>query len=208
MKPVIIGVGHKARNGKDTACSHIVKTFGDKYNIAVVPFAAALKEEVNDLDQEVYCMENNIPYDNQPDKSDPLCQTKHFKQPKLLQFYGQLKKEENPFYWINKVKSAVQDLPKDTHFVLIPDLRYKTEYLWVRSERGHTVKVTRLGYVDPSRDPNHISEVDLDNVTFDYEINVQDGDVDQLLKDAEEVFSLIYQAENPIHEVAGTYGVI
>jgi regulator of RNase E activity RraB len=67
----------------------------------------------------------------------------------------------------------------------------------VKDRKGHTVKVSRKGYIDLSRDPNHISEIALDNFKFDYEISVEEGDLKTLREDAIFVFDAILQSYTP-----------
>jgi len=191
----IIGIGHRARNGKDTAANAMVKEFSKLYDVCKYGFGVQLKQELNELDQFELCMRNGIQYDSNPPMDDPYCQTKHGKQSNLLQWYGQYKRQQDKLYWIKKLASIIKhDKPQ---FAIITDLRYQNEFMWVKSQKGYTVKVNRLGHVDLSRDPNHISEVDLDNALFDYEINVPEGSVSQLKQDALEVFRLIVDDITP-----------
>ncbi len=185
----IIAFGAKARQGKDTCADAMVKEFSKLYDVRKYGFGVQLKEEVNKLDQFEVCLKAGIQYDINPPMDDPLCQTKHGKQSRLLQWYGNYKREQDKLYWIKKLAATIKrDKPQ---FAIIVDLRYQNELMWVKSQKGYTVRVTREGFIDLSRDPNHVSEVDLDNSVFDYEIHVPEGNVPQLRKDAIEVFNLV-----------------
>jgi hypothetical protein len=185
----IIALGNKARQGKDVVCSAMVKEFSKLYDIRKYGFGVQLKQELNELDQFEVCLKAGIQYDINPPMDDPHCQTKHGKQSRLLQWYGAYKREKDKIYWIKRLDAVIKrDKPQ---FAIITDMRYQNEFMWVKSHKGHTVKVVRQGFVDLSRDPAHLSEVDLDNVVFDYEINVPEGNVPQLKKDAIEVFNMI-----------------
>jgi len=209
MSPIIIGFGYKARNGKDTCASRIKQVYGGKYNIEITSFGKVLKEEVNELDQLAWCLREGIPYNFNIDMSDPLCQTNHGKQGKLLQWYGtEYMRNQNPFYWVNKVKNYINnELPKNTQIVLIPDVRFKDEFLFIRSKQGYTVKCTRLGYTDLNRDQNHKSENELNDAIFDYEITAEEGDLAGLHRDIESLFESICAHANPVTESAGEYVV-
>lgn len=187
---LIIGVGHKARHGKNTFAAHVADRFGSKYNIVVSGFADALKKEASQIGMDTLADRYGVELSADVDMSDPLCQTQYGKQPKVLQAHGQGMRKSNPWYWINKVKEYAESLPDKT-ILVVADMRYKNEALWVKESGGVTVKVCRAGFVDPSRDPNHISEVDLDDYNFDYTISVGEGCLDELKLDTEQVFKQI-----------------
>lgn len=188
--PLIIGLGFAARNGKDSAAKAIINHYGSQYDMRRYAFADELKKEVEGIDQFSYCLEHGLHYDIAPDRSDPLCEGVHGKQRAVLQHYGVAKRQITPFYWVLKVKDAIErDRPQ---VALITDLRFNSEYLFVKATKGYTVKVTRLGYRGlVGLEAAHISETELANRQFDYEINVMEGDLDQLTADAVEVFGMI-----------------
>lgn len=189
---IIIGLGHKARQGKDTVANIIYDTYKDKYNIVLYALADALKREVVGNEFEL-CLKHGIEYDTNPDMTDPICNSKHGKQSKLLQFWGSYRRAQDPFYWIRKLSDQILiDRPQ---IAIVKDIRYFNEALWVVANDGYTVKVTRLNYVDLTRDPSHPSETQLNNYGFNYEIAVKEGDFDDLRKSAIEVFDLIIANE-------------
>lgn len=192
--PVVIGFGYRARQGKDVCVSTIIAEHPE-LNIARIAFADALKEEVNQFDQFELCLRHGLEYDFKPFMEDPLCNTKHGKQARLLQFWGAYRRSTDPFYWIKKMRDKIDETRPTV--VLIPDMRYKNEFYYVKAMGGFVVKVTRQGFVDLTRDPKHISEVDLDGMQFDYEIHVGEGEVEQLKKDALTVFNLIGDSLDP-----------
>ena len=173
---VIIGFGHKMRSGKDTAVAAIIRERGSKFDIRRYAFADALKEEVAGREFEL-CMKHGVQYD--PDN----------KNRKLLQFWGQMRRDQNPFYWVRKLVDKVNADKPD--FVLIPDLRYFNETLAIRANKGYTVRCNRIGYPRLGPEHDHISENELNSVQFDFDIDVQDGDVAQLEADALELFDTI-----------------
>jgi hypothetical protein len=193
MDTILVAFGHKARHGKDTAVKAIIDKFGSQYDIRRYSFADGIKRELEGLNQFEICWRNGIKFDSDPDMTDPLCPKG--KQSALLQYWGQMKREEDPFYWVNKLRASIAaDQPQ---IALISDMRALNELLYVKSMRGYTVKVTRQGFVDLSRDPNHVSETALDRVEFDYEISVLEGQVEQLKLDACEIFQMIVDAQQP-----------
>lgn len=188
-KTLVIGVGYKARQGKGTVVSAMADYSRSLYDTRVYGFGDVLKEEVNEMDQFEACMKCGVEYDFNPDMTDPLSQTKHGKQSRLLQYVGELRRKQDSFYWVKRViEKIVNDKPR---VAIIHDLRYKNEYALVKALGGYTVKVTRTGFIDLSRDPKHISEVDLDTTEFDFDINVADGNIEELKNDAIVVFKTI-----------------
>lgn len=191
---ILVGFGHRARNGKDTAVAAIIEAFKDQYDVRRYSFGDGVKEEVNALDQVELCMRQGIPYDFDPPMDDPMCQTKHGKQRKLLQWYGtEFRRAQDPFYWVNKLRKKIEE--EKAQVALISDMRVVSEAYYIAAFRGYTVKVTRHGFADILTPGNHKSETELLNFKFDYEISVLDGELDQLKKDAVTVFQIIADAQ-------------
>jgi len=46
-KKLVLGLGNKARSGKDTAAAHIISERGHNHKIETIAFADALRTEVN-----------------------------------------------------------------------------------------------------------------------------------------------------------------
>jgi hypothetical protein len=195
---VILGISGKARSGKDTVAQTIYEHYKDTYNIKIFPFAKALKDEVNGLDQFAECIKHGIPYDFNPPMDDPMSPTKHGKQRELLQFWGGYKRAADPFYWVHKNATAIlaaSMFPEASHLsdgapnalvALIPDMRYTNEAQWVKSQGGDVVRVTRIGYQGLVGSAGaHVSETQLDNYgKWDYEISNGEGELEQLKADA------------------------
>jgi hypothetical protein len=199
METIVIGFGHKMRHGKDSAVAAIVANRADKYDVRRYAFADALKREANEAAEKAGGMEqlitemrstHNLPewvvYSPTPDMSDPLCPLG--KQRTLLQWWGtEYRRASDSYYWVKKLYRTIQQ--EKPQIALVSDMRFKNEFNWVVSLDGRTVKVTRHGFDNGAG--NHPSEIDLDGVKFDYEILVNDGELDQLKKDALTVFDLI-----------------
>ncbi len=180
MKTLIIGIGHKMRRGKDTSAEAIKDARSNVFDIRIYHFADALKEEIAGREMEL-CLRYGIK--PEPDN----------KWRSLMQFYGKMMRQKDPFYWIKKLaRKLAEEKPQ---IALIADLRQMNEFQWVGSNEGLTMKIDRVGYVD--LDPFAAldeSETELDKVLFDYEIQVADGDIEELKKDAVYVFDLIIKS--------------
>jgi hypothetical protein len=163
---ILLGIGHRARQGKDTAAEAIVNYYGAKNEVHLkhgttegivrvqrVGFADALYE----MARNQYGMEG---------KDAPL-----------LQKLGMMMREEDPDYWIKK---AFDRISPSTDIVVISDVRYTNEAMYIRERGGYLLKVTRLTetgheYVDPSRPADHPSETDLNNYDFDFYFRISEG---------------------------------
>jgi hypothetical protein len=157
---IILGLGHKAQNGKDTAGEAIKAYYDDQaallhkhgqkggLRVFIAKFAAALYKE---------------------------CREQHGmigKDTTLLQNVGSQRRDEDPYYWVNR---AFDSIPVGTDLVIFTDVRYQNEAARIRAEGGHLINVVRLNengarYIANDRSPWHLSETDLDVYNWDYEI--------------------------------------
>lgn len=159
---VIVGLGHRARHGKDTVAKllHTLAPFDTK----VYSFAAALK---------TFCRVNGW----MTTKDGPL-----------LQRVGTEVFREcvDPEMWVRVLELEIgEDAPR---VALVPDMRFKNEKRFVE-ERGISVRVERRLtdgslYVDPSRPATHRSEIDLAGESFDYSFTASDGGLPTLYEAA------------------------
>lgn len=160
---IIIGIGSRARNGKDTA-GEAIKAHYDYQNsllrthglaggtkVSIVKFAAALYDEAR------------IEYGMTT--KDPI----------LLQNIGMARRAEDPDYW---VKRAFQSVPTGTHIVVITDVRFKNEAEAIKAKGGHLIEVVRLNqdgtrYYADDRPRDHQSETELDGYNWDHYIKTK-----------------------------------
>lgn len=205
---LVVAFGHKARQGKDFATKAIVEAYKGKYDIRRYAFGDQLKTELYDRLQSpldpiwgiapVNYLKLPHPSAGEAVKEEKLRWIEEYRAElvRLMQWYGtEYVRVRDPFYWVKALrKQILSDKPQ---IAVISDLRFMNEFLWIKSVKGYTVKVTRHGYIDPIRDPNHISETQLDGVLFDFEINCLDGEVEQLRKDAITVMEMILQHYQP-----------
>jgi hypothetical protein len=207
MDTLIIAFGHKARNGKGSACQAILEAHGQTYDIRKYSFADALKEEVNAAAVEHGGMlalfthlaqHSNLPkwvtYEPSPDMTDPRCLLG--KQRTLLQWWGtEYRRAEDSFYWVKALRKRIME--EKPQIALIDDMRFLNEMAWVKSDPSNrTVRLDRLGFVGIATS-SHTSENELDNAAYDYTIQVHDGDLDELKKDALFVFDHIIEQMTP-----------
>jgi len=112
-----------------------------------------------------------------------------YKDPLLLQYWGtNYRRKYDSDYWIKAAKRSIDNLlakRKDLlKVILMPDTRFKNEYDFIKNNGGIYIKVIATvdgkQYIDPKRDPNHPSEVALDDVPYDFLIKAERGDLESL----------------------------
>lgn len=225
MKPVLIGFGNKARQGKDTAAQYIIEAYGSKYDVRRYAFGDQLKVEVYDTlvnGQDKYWETApfnylTLPHPPEAYESGYLTTTKiswcdtsdkvkwldwHRQEVRpVLQHYGTTyRRGADQFYWVKALAKRLG--AEKPQIALLTDIRFLTEFYWVRSLGGVCIRVKRGGFDDPTINKTHVSEVELDKAVFDYEIEVDDGDLNQLREDSLYVFQCVEKSLNPVEEIA------
>lgn len=142
----LIGIGHRARVGKDTVAWLLIDALRARgIDARRYAFADALK---------TYCrVEHGMTAKDAP----------------LLQRVGvALRDSRGADIWINILAAQIaEDAPA---IAIIPDMRFPNELAWVQSHGGLAVCVTRPDPPDAGRDLAHISEVALADAPFDLTI--------------------------------------
>ena len=120
----------------------------------------------------------------------------------ILQLWGtEFRRQKfDELYWVNKTYNKVLQIINDFNtkntnsnlYICIPDTRFKNEYNNIKYQRltstkwkGIFIRVVRLNddgtqYIDPSRDPNHPSEAELDDTLADFTLEAKSGDLETL----------------------------
>lgn len=216
---MIVGIGHKARQGKDTAAEFLK----GKYGFIIIHFADALYEEcencnilynesdnifyIKSYDEDYYSFKNPPDYiidwiksngdkeSGLPFNAEWIYKGMEDKNGTLLQFWGTefRRKTVDWNYWVNKVKD-VTDKEPDRDYV-IPDTRFKNEAQFIKGSGGEIWKIIRPDYNQIDRDPSHKSEVDLDDWEFD-EVIINDGTIEELY----EKIDRVYQKRKKLYE--------
>ena len=171
---IIIGLGQKAQNGKDTAGEAIVEFYNHRRQLAlemqsssrkkgftptrsisvdfpearIVKFAGALYKEAREL--------------HGMTEKDPV----------LLQNIGMARRAEDPDYWIKK---AFDSIPKGTDIAVFTDVRFLNEADAIKARHGYLIEVVRRNedgsrYIATDRPANHPSETDIDFYNWDFYI--------------------------------------
>jgi len=196
---MIIAIGNRARNGKGTAAEAIVEHC-DRIMKPVlhIGWADALRNEVTNAIREYggnvkELLMRGVQIDEDRDgfvhhripswveaESNPIIEllSPYGKHPKLLQWWGtDYRRAQDVNYWVKQGMQTVNNFIKKypNGVVLISDTRFLNEAQAVKDAGGVILLVSRINndgtfYRDPSRDPDHISETQLDNYNADYHI--------------------------------------
>jgi hypothetical protein len=159
----VIGLGHKARHGKDTAARIIMETFPEAQRFS---FA-----------DDLYA----------------VCRVMHGMRGKdapLLQRVGVELREKDEHVWVRPVYEKI--LMARPLVAVITDVRFPNELDFVHSLGGVCWKVERRRsdgslFIDPSRPADHVSETSLDGAAWDAVIVNPDGQPEVFRERVEEL---------------------
>jgi hypothetical protein len=200
---LLLGLGNRARHGKDSFASAVDAHFATQHAAALrhglkhtpvvvqhIAFADALYREVNDWLRvnpewakggEGLVGTTRIPDWVKPDPNAEVSKRAPLgKHAKLLQWWGtEHRRAQNQNYWVDQWKAG---LNPNANIIVSTDMRFLNEAAAVKSVGGFTVQVNRKNgdgtpFVDPTRPADHVSETELDGYNYDYQLTVKTGDL-------------------------------
>lgn len=205
---ILIGLGHKARNGKDTFAAAVREAYGDQLDIRLMSFADPLRQEVREAAREIFNV--NFPgYEFNPQEALRMLCIFHGvrfeenapvdedypwgKQRALHQFWGtDYRRAQDPDYWTKRaIERILAARASGADATFLRDLRFPNEYDLLGDLGGWRLKISRLGYV--SDVPQHISETALDHHPFDAHVGVRDGELNLLRELSVDTFKRLWQ---------------
>ena len=163
---ILIGLGNKARQGKDTFALAVMDYYGsqrDTQQVHGLPVMAPRVQRVGFAD-ELY----------------RICREEYGmveKDPTLLQNVGMERRLQDPDYWIKK---ALGKFSSFTDIGIITDVRYRNEADAIKSRGGYVVNITRrmangAQLIAGDRRADHPSEIELDGYPFNFYLVNADG---------------------------------
>lgn len=144
---LLIGFGHRARQGKDTSAEAILNACPLDSQVRLYSFAEALRNEVR-----VAIARMGGPYQlvEQFKEAGLMPDWVHWEEPKprtLLQWWGtEYRRAKDPDYWVKKLRKTLLDHSPEV--ALITDVRFPNEADFIHEMGGFVVKCTRLGNPD------------------------------------------------------------
>lgn len=212
---LVIGLGHQARRGKNTAAEAIIAARGtEECVIKMYGFGDALKREVNQAAAdaggmkelfaklrnegivstkgEIVFLDGWVEFDENAPMDDPLCP--FGKHRKLLQWWGSEYRRQtcSPYYWVNELRKTIA--ADNPNVAIIIDTRFKNEFLWVKANGGVMINVLREGFEDESTNPGHYSEHELDDAPYDASLSAPFDNLEELKTDAVKLFDMVVAA--------------
>lgn len=204
MGTLIIGLGNRARMGKDYCANYMHSLIPDKS--VILHFADKVKEELSNkerkkpliikeknyfkiLDNDNYLTfeENEVPLLKQIFEKRNITEYMGMdeKDRDMLQFWGTDFRRNliNKNYWVNIIDEQVKQ--HKNKIILIPDTRFLNEYHYIKFNDGIYIKVLKVNenneiiYADINF-VNHQSEKELDDIKADYTIKAKEGDLEEL----------------------------
>lgn len=141
MRDLLIGLGPRARIGKDFAANTVSECYGPQ-NVRRVGFADALKYDINDL------LFDKASFDVFTEDSE----SKEVIRP-LLVAYGEFMRSQNPNYWIERALATAKRFSR--RITVISDCRYPNEVEAVQKAGGKFIYIDAdVPYVNDSERMN------------------------------------------------------
>lgn len=167
---VIVGFGHKARQGKDYVAKYIAKYYGDAFNrISILSFAEALYGECRNKNRYqplIKILGDNVrllfPEGERVYGKEQVPEVFRFMEQRgineywgmdekdalLLQLWGTdiRRKLFSENFWVDIVREKIHAIKSSEgkSLILIPDTRFKNEYQMIKDEGGYYVEVVRI----------------------------------------------------------------
>jgi len=164
-KHLIVGIGHKARQGKDWVAQYIHEE---------LPEATKIYSLSDPIKQLISCLFN----ESEPSK-------------RMLQAFGtEVGRAADANCWINLFFRNLQhDNPP---IALLPGIRFLNEVNMILAHGGMLIEVQRLNadgtqYIAEDRDSQHCSETELDDFDWPIVLSARSGDVEALARGANRI---------------------
>jgi hypothetical protein len=165
----LLGFGHKARQGKNTAALAFLELCPIDSNAGLFAFGEALKKEVKKACLQYGGADKLIAAWKESGLMPDWVHHEYGKERTLYQWWGtNFRRAQDERYWLKKIQKTFDASRPDV--ALITDVRFPNEAEYVHSLGGILVKVTRTAKPDVLV-PEHPSEQALDGYTgWDFEL--------------------------------------
>lgn len=182
---IIIGLTGRARSGKSSAARGLVKA-----------------AEAKGLTAKIFELSDYVLADLKADGLIPKSATREDLKDNvgLLVQRGMSRREENPDYWIDALRSDL--LTQKPDVAIIPNVRFVNEADLIDSLGGVLIRVKAVirdgvEYISQDRDPNHVSETSTYLLDADYFLTVKKGQTKLLEAQAGALLNyLLTEAQN------------
>jgi hypothetical protein len=171
---ILIGLGHRARQGKNTAALAMMQAVPVASHARLYAFGDALRTEVNRAIRQCRTAHNLVAQFQEagimPEWVEAVYEGK---QRSILQWWGtDYRRKQDPEYWTSRLKKTFVQQEPDIAFVT--DVRFPNEAAMIHELGGFVVRVTRTTPPDIEVE-EHESERALDNYKgWDFHIDAAD----------------------------------
>jgi len=172
--PRLIGLSGKARSGKNTAAYYIQERLGE--DASIDSFAGNLKR----VCMEAFGFTANQVYGNEKLVVDSFWGNTpvYFLQKVGTELFRNM--IDKDFWCKSLMKTVDRVLEYEDNIIIIDDVRFPNEADAIKERGGILIRINREERPDTGRDPNHPSEIALDDYEgFDYIID-NDGTIEEL----------------------------
>jgi hypothetical protein len=143
---LIIGLGHRARQGKNTAGLAMLDALPIGVDARLYAFADDLKQEFRTACAKFGCQYNLIEAFKEMGLMPEWVKCEEPKPRTGLQWWGTWKRSKHPRYWIDRLdRKLVQHAPE---VAVITDVRNVNEVEYIHERGGYVVDVVRVGKTD------------------------------------------------------------
>lgn len=180
MSQTIIGLGYKARCGKDTVAEYLVQ----HHNFMRRAFADSLKGAC----REIFSLDNRYWYGEFKEQHHDFWGTT----PRdILQRVGTeaMRYGFDQDIWIKSLEYHIKSNPGNERWV-IPDVRFPNEADAIRRWGGSVWRIDRHGIENATGTPNHVSETSMDNYQDWTGVISNHGTVEDLYRTAVEYLGI------------------
>jgi hypothetical protein len=127
----IIGIAGPARSGKDTLCNQFIEIF---HEIGIKAKRSALADQLK-LESKDFVF-NTLGIDVFTENTEE----KNIIRPFLVTWGTHVRRKLDPDIWIKKIQESIEK----NSIIIVPDIRFKNEFDWVKSNNGYMFFVDRI----------------------------------------------------------------
>lgn len=204
---MIIGVGGKARSGKDTLAEFIREEFERKHNRKF--YEAAFAFELKNMCKFQFGLDNDQLWGDKKefvDKRFPRPEWKHLDRGtmthwtprEIMQEFGAFYRKIDHDFWVKGLKKFLDyEALKGHEDFIVTDVRHINEAGFIKSEKGFLIRVNRA-LEDEIHGADHTSETELDGYN-DFDMFVDNnGDLADLKVASYNIVNAVISVENLI----------
>jgi deoxynucleotide monophosphate kinase-like protein len=189
---LLIGFGHKARQGKNTAALAVLEACPIESHARLYAYADALRAEVKKAIRQFGCVADLISSFKEAGVMPEWVVPELGKQRTLLQWWGtDYRRTQDQDYWVKRLSETFRVLQPD--IALVTDVRFPNEADAIKRAGGYLVRVVRRGKPDIDV-PAHPSEQALDGYK-DWDFTLTASTVPELKQKAQDLYTEIMRRQ-------------